>query len=144
MNELRPFYAKLALYTTLIGLVYYVSGSVRPSILTHNWFPFMVILFAGLTALFHVGLVRSGKKGNQVFVRYYMGATTFKLFLLMAVIIVYAFFIELDTRSFIIIFFLLYVIYTSFEVSYVYSKLSSMKESQKASEQQDGPPSEKG
>jgi hypothetical protein len=130
MNELRPFYIKLALYTALIGLVYYASGSVRPSILTHEWFPFMVILFAVLTAMFHVGLVRAGSKGNQAFIRYYMAATTFKLFILMSVIIVYAFFIELDTRSFIIIFFLLYVIYTSFEVSYVYRKLSSMKASQ--------------
>ena len=130
MNELRPFYTKLALYTALIGLLYYVSGSLRPALLTHDTFPLLLFLFAVLTAGFHVVLVSAGRKSNQAFIRYYMGATTFKLFFLMLVIIIYAFFIELDTRSFIIIFFLLYVIYTSFEVSYVYRKLSSMKVSQ--------------
>ncbi len=87
----------------------------------------MLLMFFGLTAAFHYGLVRSGNKGNSAFVRYYMGATTLKLFFYMGVIIVYALFGGDNIRGFIMLFFILYLLYTSFEVSYVYRKLSGMK-----------------
>jgi hypothetical protein len=127
MNELKPFYVKLLLFALVAGTAYYASTPVRPAILTHNWFPYILGMFALLTALFHAGLVNAGKKNNQAFVRYYMGATTGKLLFYMMIIVFYALLIDVNTRSFIILFFLLYLLFTAFEVSYAYKKLSAMK-----------------
>ena len=110
-----------------MAALYYGLEVVRPLILSHSLFPYILAMFVVFTTLFHVGLVRAGKISDQAFVRYYMGATTGKLFFYMAVIISYALYFETDIPSFILLFFMLYVFFTSFEVAYVYRKLTSMK-----------------
>ena len=131
-QDLRTFYLRLCLFTLVVGLVYYGLRQLGFSLLYHQAFPYILIFFAVTTAIFHLGLVKAESRGNQPFVRFYMGATTAKLLLYMVVIVIYAFLIDAGTRSFLINFFLLYLLYTSFEVSFVYRKLSAMKQAGKS------------
>ncbi len=131
-QDLKTFYIKLSLFTLVVGLVYYGLRQLGFTLLDHQAFPYILIFFALTTAIFHLGLVRAEARGNQLFVRFYMGATTAKLLLYMIVIVTYAFLIDIDTRLFLINFFLLYLLYTSFEVSFVYRKLTAMKQTGKS------------
>ncbi len=77
---------------------------------------FILFYFVVITAVFHFGLLKSSLGRPQVFVRYYMGATTFKLFIHVIVILVYCLFNRNDAVRFIITFLVLYILYTVFEV----------------------------
>ena len=79
----------------------------------------MVLLyFIVTTILFHVGLQRSAQGKPQSFVRYYMGATTLKLFVHVIVLLLYSLFNRDEAVQFIITFLIFYVLYTAFEVVY--------------------------
>jgi hypothetical protein len=77
----------------------------------------LLVYFVLLTLLFHVGLVQTSKGRPQVFIRYYMASTTFKLLLHMGVIVIYAIFNKEDAIRFITSFLVFYIIFTAFEVS---------------------------
>lgn len=67
--------------------------------------------------LFHFGLVQASKGRPQVFIRYYMASTTFKLLIHMSVVVIYALFNKEDAIRFISTFLVLYIIFTAFEVA---------------------------
>jgi hypothetical protein len=74
------------------------------------------IYFCLLTFIFHYGIVRTTQSRPQVFIRYFMAATTFKLLMHLGVIVIYSFLHrELATR-FIITFLVMYLLFTVFEV----------------------------
>jgi L-asparagine transporter-like permease len=135
-QDLRTFYLRLSLFTIVVALVYYGIRQLGFTLLDHPAFPFVLVFFALTTAGFHLGLVKAEARGNQQFVRFYMGATTAKLLLYMVVIVIYAFLVDENTRIFLIDFFLLYLLYTSFEVSFVYRKLTAMKQAGKSDNRQ--------
>jgi hypothetical protein len=80
-----------------------------------SWLVFFY--FIVVTAGFHYGLLRSSQGKPQAFIRYYMGGTTFKLFIHVAVILMYCLFNRNDAVRFIVTFLILYVLYTVFEVA---------------------------
>ena len=125
MKDYAAFLLKLlALSSILTGFIYFSWPSIPVQFrYEHVWA--LLILFTVVTALFHAGILWSVQKGDKNFVRYYMAATGGKLFLFMSVIVIYAISGAPDTTAFIICFFGLYIIYTAFEVSLVYRKLSS-------------------
>lgn len=65
---------------------------------------------------FHYGLVKSSVGRPQNFIRYYMAATTFKLLIHLAVILVYTLTHKTQAIPFIISFMVAYAIFTAFEV----------------------------
>jgi len=77
----------------------------------------LLFYFVFITLIFHIGLVKTSKGRPQVFIRYYMASTTFKLLLHMGIIIIYALFNKEDAIRFIISFLIYYLIFTAFEVA---------------------------
>ena len=77
----------------------------------------LLLYFVFITLIFHVGLVKTSKGRPQVFIRYYMASTTFKLLLHMGIIIIYALFNKEDAIRFIVSFLIFYLIFTAFEVA---------------------------
>lgn len=75
--------------------------------------------FILLTCVFHYGLLISSKGNPQQFVRYYMGATSFKLLIHLVVLIIYCLFHRSEAVRFIISFALFYFVFTVFEFAAV-------------------------
>jgi hypothetical protein len=82
-----------------------------------NYISWLILFyFVIVTIIFHFGLLKSSEGKPQAFIRYYMGATTFKLFIHVVVILMYCLFNRNDAVRFIITFLIFYILYTVFEV----------------------------
>ena len=87
------------------------------------------LFFILATAAFHFGLMKAAAKSDRAFISYFMTATGLKLFLYLAVMVVFAVMFKEQAVGFILNFFILYLFYTAFEIALVYGKFSSMKKS---------------
>jgi hypothetical protein len=80
------------------------------------------LYFVVTTAIFHYGIVLTTKSRPQVFIRYYMAATTIKLLMHLVIIVLFSIsYKELATR-FIVTFMIMYLLFTVFEVAAVWLK----------------------
>ena len=82
----------------------------------------LVAYFFIVTLAFHFGIVKSSKGKPQVFVRYFMGATVFKLLLHMCVIVFYSFSNKQMAVPFIMSFMVFYALYTALEVYFTFKQ----------------------
>ncbi len=98
-----------------LGIVFAGTVIFPESVDIITWLLLFYFLF--ITFVFHFGLVHASKGRPQVFVRYYMASTTFKLLLHMGIILIYALFNKTDAVRFITSFLIFYVIFTAFEVA---------------------------
>ncbi len=76
---------------------------------------FILALFFTVTALLHWGAIRSGEKGGQHFIRYFLATTTLKLFFFLIIIVAYVMPKPADAEHFAVCFLALYIFYTVFE-----------------------------
>ena len=101
-----------------------IVGYVLSITILKDYFPtvfwFLLVFFILTTYAFHYGLMKSCNGDPKLFFRYYMGATTFKLFGYLTVIIAYALINRNGATPFIITFLVLYFFYMVFEVSIAY------------------------
>lgn len=119
------FLIKLLLYTTILYLLYsVVKHSIPEKFYFENTF-YLFVFFVIITAVFHFGLLYSFAKSSRSFVSYYMMATALKLFLFLAIIIVYALLNTGQAIAFISNFFVIYVLFTVFEVTLVFLHFKS-------------------
>jgi hypothetical protein len=114
---LAAFSIVLAVVAALILLFYdKIPVELRPT----TWL--ILGYFTLVTVLFHQGIISATRARPEVFVRFYMASTVFKLLLHLIVIISYAILNHDNARFFIIIFMIMYFIFTIFEVYYVTRK----------------------
>ena len=114
----KYFSAFLIFIICLTGIIFLSSYKLSTKEHSLTWMIF--IYFSILTFLFHYGIVQTTKLRPQVFVRYYMGATTLKLLLHLGVIIIYSIFHREMAVYFIITFMIMYLLFTVFEVMAVW------------------------
>lgn len=116
---MNSFLKSFSIFTLAIILLLIILTKTDASLYIGivTWFIFGY--FVLLTAAFHYGLLMASKGNAQQFVRYYMGATTFKLLLHLGVIIVYCLLNRNDAVRFIISFSLFYLAFTVFEFTAV-------------------------
>jgi len=97
------------------GIIYLLSfGRYGSGINSITWC--ILLYFLITTLVFHYGLLSASSGKPQKFVRYYMGATTLKLFLHVAVLLLYCLFNRNEAVHFIVTFLVIYLFYTVFEV----------------------------
>lgn len=84
--------------------------------------PFSVLFFYAVTNLVHAWLLMITRKSSLRFTSQYMAASFLKMFLYLAVAIVYVVFDRVNAKIFMANFLLLYLIYTGFEV-YEFAKV---------------------
>ena len=75
--------------------------------------------FAVITFFSHLGLENATRKRPQVFVRYYMASTSIRLLAHLIVIVSYSVLNQGNARFFIIVFMIMYFVFTVYEVVYV-------------------------
>ncbi|MFM8433259.1 MAG: hypothetical protein ACKOQ6_13315 [Bacteroidota bacterium] len=109
-------------YTLVVGAVFHFflsrSGYDGSNFVAPSSFYFYVLNLA-----FHAGLVRASAGRPAVFVRYYMGATTIKLFLHLGVIVFFALLKNSELMPFAIVFLLLYLAHTGYEAAAAFRKM---------------------
>jgi hypothetical protein len=132
--------SEVSVYAKRLLLLTFATGIMAMTfffILPHNWvspsLPFLFVFYYACSLISYILLDRSiGKKVNR-FISVYMLTTAVKLFLYVAVMIIYAFVNPKDAVSFLLNFFVLYLVYTVFEVIQIVSltKSSSLADDKK-------------
>jgi hypothetical protein len=116
-NYLVAFFIFLIL---VAAATYLISIGSAPEMLNIRWG--ILGYFAVLTLAFHAGLEAAAKGRPQVFIRYYMGATSFKLLIHLGVILVFAFTNKDLAVKFIVSFLIYYFFFTVFDVAMSWRK----------------------
>lgn len=110
---MKQYYIFFALILVLCASIILIAGGPTESSVM-RWQ--ILAYFAVISFAFHYGLVRSSVGRPQNFIRYYMAATTIKLFIHLGVILVYALTHRSNAIPFIVSFMVAYAIFTAFEV----------------------------
>jgi hypothetical protein len=79
--------------------------------------------FCLITLAFHYGVEKTSRSRPQVFIRYFMAATTMKLLLHLGVIVIYSLFHRDAAVRFIFTFMIMYLLFTTFEVMAVWRRV---------------------
>jgi hypothetical protein len=112
----RSFLLRLFIFSLVIGLVVLLLYLFLPPEIVSPSLPYLVIYFFIITAAVHYALVRSTAYSARRFVSYFMLATFVKFFIYIVTVFAYAYFNRSDLLPFVISFFILYILYTIFEV----------------------------
>jgi hypothetical protein len=127
MISKNSFLVRLLIFSLIVAAIFFLAESYFPEKVKYYNFWIIQLLMIIITIYFHYGLIKAAEKGNQPFIRFFMGATGVKLFLLMTVMIGYGLFNKETAFGFIIHLFLFYILYTIFEVTLIYKKFSSLR-----------------
>ena len=121
-KDFLSFLKAIFIFSLIIGCAIYGASLFLPggTIKTISWILFSYFIL--LTIVFHYGLLSSSKGKPQAFIRYYMGATTFKLFIHIIVILIYCLLNRDNAVQFIVTFLIYYLFYTGFETIYAVKK----------------------
>lgn len=117
MKSSGAVFAKKSLILTLLagGLAFLLSR-----MLPYNWFspalPFLFVFFFAVSLISYTLLVRSIGSKISGFVSAFMLVTTVKLLLYITVLLLYSFLNRKDAVAFLLNFFILYLVYTVFEI----------------------------
>jgi hypothetical protein len=110
---LKAIFIFSAIMASLVLLVSYSFFPEKINLVTWLILSYFIII----TSVFHLGLLKSSEGKPQAFIRYYMGATTIKLFIHVIVLLVYCLLNRHDAARFIITFLIFYMAYTAWEVA---------------------------
>lgn len=116
MKSNSRFYKQLSFLTLIIGIV----GAILFTTFLKEYylavFPYLLLFFAVMTFSFHTVLVRSLSKNPKNFSLVFMGLSAGKLFLMLILIVIYLIFKRETVIPFLAGTFLLYLVFTFFEV----------------------------
>jgi hypothetical protein len=118
------FFAMKKYLISFIILLTIAAGTIlslpaTADVLQIRWIIFTY--FALITLAFHYGIHKSSQGRPQVFVRYFMAATSIKLFMHLGVIVFYAFSNKAMAYNFILTFMVFYFVFTVFEVYFTFT-----------------------
>lgn len=117
-SELRKFATRLFLLSLILAMLQFVAGFFLPEDFINPAWPFMILFFVLINYGMFYYMVKATQKRFSRFVNYFMIMTMAKLFLLLLIIILYALLNPAEVWSFVITFFIYYMVYTIFEVAY--------------------------
>jgi L-asparagine transporter-like permease len=115
-NPFLRYLLTTLLFSFILGAGGFLFSIIIPSVAILPTFYFIILYFFFVTVVFHFGLLQSMKGKPQGFVRYFMGATTFKLLIHLAVVIIYAILHREQALPFLLSFFVLYILFMVYEV----------------------------
>jgi hypothetical protein len=114
-NLYVKFLLNTFLFSAAIGLIGFALSQWISQIIFSQVLIILLYFFT-LTILFHFGMMNSMKGRPQQFIRFFMGATTLKLLVHIAVVVIYSLVNRPDAINFILTFFVVYILFTAFEV----------------------------
>ena len=117
----------LALFAVSVHVLMTGLSTWVPAVFSVDYVIAFTCYFFLLTLLFHFGLERASVGKPSVFIRYYMGATTLKLFIHLGVLLVFALSDKSSILPFAVTFMGYYLLYTAFEVVTAFRRFSAAK-----------------
>lgn len=123
MNQnLRLFTRQLLILATATGLaIIALALIIQPEYISPT-LPYLLLFFTAATLLSFYFLDKKSNVSARGFVTAYMANSAIRLLLYLAVIVIYALTHRADSVNFIISFFILYMIFTAFEVLFFLRK----------------------
>lgn len=124
------FLKKLLVFTIIVALVGFIFTILLPANYITPTLPFLYVFFFAATLVVHYILLKVSEKRTPGFINMFMLVTFGKLIFFLTIILVYALLNRDDAVPFIVAFFILYVVFTVFEVtlSLLHSKAKSTTE----------------
>ena len=126
-QQFHVFVVRLFIFTLVIALLGFLAFYLLPASYYSPAFPFLLVFFAAVTLIVHKVILKALAERPARFVNYFLLTTALKLFFFLAVMIIYALLNRADAIRFIIIYFLLYLFYTVFDVVSVYQSIGRSK-----------------
>ncbi|MAC94460.1 MAG: hypothetical protein CMC96_03045 [Flavobacteriales bacterium] len=119
---MKNFYYLIALITFALACIHFVAIQLS-DLFWHNSYIVLYVYFPLITLLIHSVLLKQINKRPQLFINYFMGSMTIKLFLSMILLLV-VLYTQPDVRiSFALIFMFMYLVYTALSVVVLFKKL---------------------
>jgi hypothetical protein len=115
------FFTLLGLSIVLYGLMFFVFTQLV--IMPGMPITLMLLVLLGITALSHYIVLRAGDKHPRIFTYSFIGTSTGRLIVYSIFLLVYCFGHRDIAKVFVLTFFILYIIYTAFEVKSVQAYL---------------------
>ena len=112
---LNKYLKKLVILTLIIGLISFVLAFYLPKQNVSPAMPFLLGFFFCVAAITYYLAVSALEKKTSKYANFYMISVFAKLLIYVAIIVIYAFVNIGDIISFIITFFVYYLLFTSFE-----------------------------
>jgi len=112
----KKFLFNLLIFSLILVLLTVLLSFIMPEGILSGWIPYLFILFIVVTAGVYFMTMKMAERSARSFVTGFMAATFIKLFLYFAIIIIYALFVKVEVISFVLTFFIMYLMYTIFEV----------------------------
>lgn len=116
-KKYQHFILRLTILSLALGVLVFIMNWLLPAGIISPATPYLIILFYVITAIVHYVLLRITALNPRKFVGYFMLATSLKLMNYLIVVVVYVFYVKEGILSFILTFFILYIIYTVLEVA---------------------------
>lgn len=121
----------LLLFTIIVGFVGYMIFFLIPVKYYTPTYPFLLAFYFALTLIVHNLLQKAVNKRPARFINLFMLTTFLKLFFILIVMVIYALIRSNDAIPFIITYFCLYILFTTFEVISILNYARSVSESKK-------------
>ncbi len=121
------FLKKILVFSLILGVIAFGVGCFLPSRVITPVLPFLFLFFISVTLIGYYLLIKAAKKLFIKFLNYYLLITTLKLFLFIGVLVGYIMLNKGDAAPFGISFFILYLLYSIFEVVSLVSYSRSLK-----------------
>lgn len=121
------FFSKLSLLTFLIILLALSVGFIFPAAQLPVESAIVFAFFFIITLSIHFILLKADEKPDPQFIRYFMITTMLKLFLYLGFIIILIFLVKEHAKPLAILFMILYLIYSVFEIGSFLSHLKKRK-----------------
>ena len=126
-QQFHVFVIRLFIFTLVIALLGFLTFYLLPAGCYSPTFPFLLVFFAAVTLITHKVILKALDKRPVKFVNYFLLTTFIKLFFFLAVMVIYALLNREDAIRFIIIYFVLYLFYTVFDVVSIYKTIGRSK-----------------
>lgn len=117
------FFKSLLLVTVTLCLIVAAAVYVQGYELVHPYIWYMVLFFLFITGFTYYIVSMGSKNDPGNFQMYYLGSTVFRVLMCMGVIFIYVYFAKDRELQFALNFFLLYFIYTGFEIYHILTNL---------------------
>lgn len=110
------FVVRLLVFAAILALAGYVLSLFLPEGAIAAMYYYILLFFLAVTAAVHFVLLRVTRLSPRKFVAYFMFTTLIKLVIYFVVVLIYAFSVKTNLIPFILYFFILYILFTVFEV----------------------------
>lgn len=121
----------LLLFSIITGFAGYMVFFLIPVQYYTPTYPFLIVFFFALTLIVHSLLQKAIDKRPARFINQFMLITFLKLFFVLIIMVIYALVNASDAIPFIITYFILHILFTTFEVISILNYARSISESDK-------------